>query len=142
MGHHLKLALRSINHGRMDREAREDYDAMRARLLTRPEWALVSKGSIVPTQNLSDGTALTPRGTEDSVDMRLVLVSHDYFAALGIDAVAGRTYRPEFVGDEFEFPSAETPHTYASLIINEAGGSTRRPGPSGSGQRRARPGAG
>ncbi|HMB61191.1 MAG TPA: FtsX-like permease family protein, partial [Xanthomonadales bacterium] len=104
---------------RLDRDSRQHFDALRTRLIADPLVQNVSKGSIIPTENLSDGASLKPEGTEDELDMRMVLIQPEYFETLGIDLVAGRAYSREFGGDEFTFPTPENPHTLASIIINE-----------------------
>jgi putative ABC transport system permease protein len=103
----------------LDRRTGQHYDSLRNRLIADPQVLQVSKGSIIPTENLSDGASLKPEGSEDELDMRMVFVDHGYFEALGIDLVAGRSYGREFGGDEFQFPTPENPHSQGSIIINE-----------------------
>ena len=103
-------------------EARDDYETLRLRLLEHPDVEQISRSSIVPTGNLSDGTSLVPegRGPEDEVAMRMVLVDYDYFGTYGMTMAAGRTFGEEFAADEFRLPTEENPISRGSIIINEA----------------------
>jgi putative ABC transport system permease protein len=104
----------------LDRRARDQYAALRSRLLDQPGVLQISRGSIIPTDHLSDGSALKPEGSEDELAMRMVLVDYDYFETLGIDIMAGRSYLREFEADEFAFPTPENRHVEGAIIINEA----------------------
>jgi putative ABC transport system permease protein len=103
-------------------EVRGDYETLRIRILEHPDVSLVSRGTIIPTGNLSDGTTLDPDGGGpiEPVGVRLVTVEFDFLEALGVNMVAGRSFSQDFAADEFTFPDAENPTTHAGIIINEA----------------------
>lgn len=103
-------------------EARDDYETMRLRLLEHPDVVSVSRASIVPTGNLSDGMSAYPQGAspDDSVAMRLTVVDYDFFETFGMHMAAGRTYTRDFPADEFSFPNAENPVSRSGIILNEA----------------------
>lgn len=109
-------------------EVRDDYDTLRLRLLEHPDVTHVTRASIVPTGNLSDGTSLYPQGgnPEEPVAMRMSVVSFDFFEAFDMNLAAGRGFSRDFAADEFVFPNAENPVSNGSIIINEA--SARRAG--------------
>ncbi len=113
-----RTAVVSINRSEVD----GDYETLKARLEEHPDVALVSRTSIIPTGNLSDGTQLDPDGggPVEPVAVRLTTVDFDYFEALGFAMAAGRGFGRGFAADEFEFPSAENPVTSSGIIINEA----------------------
>ena len=113
-----RTAVVSINR----REVRGDYESLRVRILEHPDVALVTRSSIIPTGNLSDGMGLDPDGggPADAVAVRLVTVDFDFFEALGIDLAAGRSFKRDFGADEFFFPNPENPVSRSGIIINEA----------------------
>jgi putative ABC transport system permease protein len=104
------------------REVRGDYESLRVRILEHPDVSFVTRTSIVPTGNLSDGTSLDPDGggPADAVAVRMVSVDFDYIEALEIGMAAGRSFHRDFGGDQFAFPDAENPITRSGIIINEA----------------------
>ncbi|MGI9261330.1 MAG: ABC transporter permease [Woeseiaceae bacterium] len=103
-------------------ESRDDYETLRLRLLEHPDVASVSRASIIPTGNLSDGMSAYPQGSspDDTVAMRMSMVDVDFFETFGMHMAAGRTYSEEFPADAFVFPNAENPTSNSSIIINEA----------------------
>ena len=104
------------------REVSGDYESLRVRILEHPDVALVTRSSIIPTGNLSDGMHLDPDGggPADAVAVRTVTVDFDYFEALEIDIAAGRSFHRDFGADKFSFPNAENPVSRSGIIINEA----------------------
>jgi len=100
---------------------RDVFETMKTRLLEHPDIEYVSRGTIIPPGNLSDGSEFTPEGgdPENPVAVRRVSVDYDYFEALGIQMVAGRSYSKDFPADVFVFPSAENPNTTGGIILNE-----------------------
>jgi putative ABC transport system permease protein len=104
----------------LDRRTRPHFETLHTRLIAVPGVESVTRSSIFPTDNLSDGMSLTTDGSQREVDMRSVWVGHGYFETLGIELTAGRTYSPEFTTDEFSFPSEENPLVESGIIINEA----------------------
>lgn len=109
-------------------EVSGDYETLRVRIEEHPDVSLVSRATIIPTGNLSDGTTLDPDGGGplEPVGVRLVTVEYDFLEALGVKMAAGRSFSRDFAADEFEFPSAENPVTRAGIVINEA--ASRRAG--------------
>jgi len=103
-------------------EVRGDYESLKVRIEEHPDVKLVSRSSIIPTGNLSDGTTLDPDGGGpiEAVAVRLIMVDFDFFETLGIKLAAGRSFGRGFGGDEFRFPDAENPVTRSGIIINEA----------------------
>ena len=104
------------------REVRGDYESLRVRILEHPDVALVTRSSIIPTGNLSDGMRLDfdGGGPADEVAVRRVSVDFGFFEALGVDMAAGRPFRRDFGADEFSFPNADNPVSSSGIIINEA----------------------
>jgi putative ABC transport system permease protein len=103
-------------------EAQGDYETLRLRLLEHPDVAAVTRSSIIPTGNLSDGTSLYPQGSnpDDAIAMRMVMVDFDYFSTFGMNMAAGRGHTRDFPADEFRFPNAENPVSRGGIVINEA----------------------
>ncbi|MDP1930044.1 MAG: ABC transporter permease [Gammaproteobacteria bacterium] len=103
-------------------QARGAYETMRDELLRNPAIVSVSAGSIIPTQDLSDGMGLTIVGGDPATPLltRTVGVSDDYFDALGMQLVAGRAPSSEFPTDEMEFFSPLTPAVDGAIVLNEA----------------------
>jgi putative ABC transport system permease protein len=110
------------------REAQGDYDTLRLRLLEHPDVIQVTRSSIIPTGNLSDGTSLYPQGAnpDDVVAMRSVMADVDFFQTFGMTMEAGRGFTENFPADEFAFPNADNPVSRGGIVINEA--SARRAG--------------
>ena len=104
------------------REARGDYDTLRLRLLEHPAVRQVTRSSIIPTGNLSDGTSLYPEGAGpgDEIAMRSVMADFDFFETYGMTLAAGRGFSRDFPADEFFFPDAASPVARAGIVINEA----------------------
>lgn len=103
-------------------EARGAYEAMRDELLRDPAILSVSAGSIIPTQDLSDGMGLTIVGGDPAspLQTRTVGVSDDYFSTLGMELVAGRAPDSVFPTDEMAFFSPATPVVDGAIVLNEA----------------------
>jgi putative ABC transport system permease protein len=103
-------------------EARDDYETLRLRLLEHPDVVGVTRASIVPTNNLSDGTSMYPQGSspDSAVPMRMSLVDFDYFETFGMTMAGGRTFNEDNPADAFQFPSAENPVARGGIVINEA----------------------
>ncbi|MEE8294580.1 MAG: ABC transporter permease [Sphingomonadales bacterium] len=104
-----------------NREARGAFNTIKTRLLENPDIQYVSRASIMPPGNLSDGASFVPEGGDPNnpIAVRRVSVDYDYFEALGIPIVAGRSYDEAFPGDVFVFPDAENPNTTGGIILNE-----------------------
>lgn len=103
-------------------EARDDYETLRLRLLEHPDVASVTRATIMPTNNLSDGASMYPQGgsPDNSVPMRLSLVDYDYFETLGMSMAGGRTFNRDNPADAFRFPTTENPIARGGIILNEA----------------------
>ncbi len=103
-------------------EARGAYEAMREELLRNPAIVSVSGGSIIPTQDLSDGMGLIIVGGDPASPLltRTVSVSDDYFTALGMEIVAGRASNSQFPTDELAFFSADNFVVDGAIMLNEA----------------------
>ena len=103
-------------------EASGDYETLRLRLLEHPGVVGVTRSSIIPTGNLSDGTSLYPQGgdPDDTIAMRMVMADFDFFETFGMTMAAGRGFSRDFPADEFFFPDAEDPVARAGVVINEA----------------------
>lgn len=99
-----------------------DYDTLRVRIEEHADVVSVSRASIIPTENLSDGTSLDPDGSGpiEAVPVRLVTVDFDFLETIGADIIAGRGFGRQFAADEFIFPNAENPVSRSSIIVNEA----------------------
>jgi putative ABC transport system permease protein len=104
----------------MGRGNRQHYDAIKARLETKPSVEAVTRSSIFPTDHLSDGFGLMTEGGQDELDTRTVWVDFGYFEALGIDIVFGRAFSQDYGADRFSFPSSETPEVESGILINRA----------------------
>jgi putative ABC transport system permease protein len=104
----------------MGRGNRQHFDAMKARIETDPSVQAVTRASIYPSDNLSDGGGLMTEGGRDEIVMRTVFADFGYFEALDIDVLAGRPFKAEFGADQFKFPSAETPNVDSGILINRS----------------------
>jgi len=104
------------------REAQGDYETLRLRLLEHPDVLRVTRSSIIPTGNLSDGTSLYPQGAnpDDVIAMRSVMADFDFFETFGMTMAAGRGFGVDFPADEFAFPNADKPVSRGGIVINEA----------------------
>lgn len=104
------------------REAEGDYETLRLRLLEHPDVTNVTRSSIIPTGNLSDGSSMYPQGGDpnNTIAMRSVAVDFDFFETYSMGMAAGRSYSRDFAADEFVFPSPENPVSRSGIIINEA----------------------
>jgi putative ABC transport system permease protein len=103
-------------------EAAGDYETLRLRLLEHPQVSSVTRSSIIPTGNLSDGTSLYPQGgdPDKAIAMRMVMTDFDFFETFGMNMAAGRGFSRAFPADEFFFPDADDPVARAGIVINEA----------------------
>jgi putative ABC transport system permease protein len=104
----------------LGRDNRQHFDALKARVEVDPTVQSMTKATIYPTDNLSDGGSLMTEGGQNEIAMRTVMTEFGYFQTLGIDVVAGRPFKPEFGSDRFKFASAETPNVDNGIIINRA----------------------
>lgn len=104
-----------------NRQASGSFGTIKTRLLEHPDIQYVGRGNITPPGNLSDGAAFITEGGDPAnpIAVRRVSVDYDYFEALGIPMVAGRSYNEAFLGDVFVFPNAENPNTTGGIILNE-----------------------
>jgi putative ABC transport system permease protein len=104
------------------REAEDDYETLRLRLMEHPDVVSVTRSSIMPTGNLSDGTSMYPQHGDpgNRIAMRSVGVDFDFFETLGMNITAGRSYSRDFAADRFIFPNADSPVSKSGIIINEA----------------------
>ena len=102
-------------------EVRGAFDTLKARLLEHPDIEFVTRASITPPGNLSDGSSFVPEGgdPDNPIAVRRVGVDYDYFETLGIEMTAGRTFNPSFALDRFIIPSIENPNTTGGVILNE-----------------------
>lgn len=102
-------------------EAFDDYETLRLRLMEHPDITAVTRSSIIPTGNLSDGMSLYPQGggPDNAIAMRRVMADFDFFETFGMNLRAGRGFTRDFTSDEFRFPNAENPVSRASIVINE-----------------------
>ncbi len=82
-------------------QVRGAYDLLRDRLLIESGIVSVSAGSVIPTRDLSDGTALVLAGAnpDEPKPNRMVFVSEDYFTTLGMHFLAGRALSDDFATD-------------------------------------------
>ena len=103
-------------------QARTAYDTIRSELLGLPGVASVSAGSIIPTQDLSDGSGLIIEGGDPANPLltRTVVVSDDYFSALGMDLIAGRALDTDYGSDFMEDFGPDNTTIEGGLMINEA----------------------
>jgi putative ABC transport system permease protein len=103
-------------------EVEGDYETLRLRLLEHPDVVSVTRSSIIPTGNLSDGTSLYPQGgdPDNTVAMRMVRADFDFFETFGMTMAAGRGFSRDYPSDEFFFPDAEQPVARAGIVINES----------------------
>jgi len=103
-------------------EASGDYETLRLRMLEHPDVVSVTRSSIIPTGNLSDGTSMYPQGgdPDNTIAMRMVMADFDFFDTYGMTMAAGRGFSRDFTSDEFFFPSEENPVARAGIVINEA----------------------
>lgn len=115
---HDRTAIIPINRS----EAGNDFETLRLRLIEHPDISLVTRGSIMPTGNLSDGASMYRDGAspDDFVAMRRVGVDFDYFETFGMQFAGGRSFHRDFAADEFSFPSPENPVSRGGIVINEA----------------------
>ena len=92
-------------------EVRGDYETLRIRIDEHPDVSLVSRATIIPTGNLSDGMSLDPDGGGplEPVGVRLVSVDLDLHDALGVKNAARRSIIRDFYAQEFKIPKAEKP---------------------------------
>lgn len=104
------------------REVGDRYETLRLRLMEHPDIVSVTRASIMPTGNLSDGTSMYPQGggPESRIAMRSVAVDFDYFETLGMRFAAGRSYSRDFAADRFSFPDADNPVSRSGIVVNEA----------------------
>lgn len=99
---------------------RQHYDTLKSRIEVDPAVASMTRASIFPTDNLSDGGSLMTEGGKDEIAMRRVTVDYGYFQTLGIDVVAGRSFNANFGEDRFNFPSEDNPVVDAGILISRA----------------------
>src|SRR5690606_36238799 len=81
-----------------------------------------SMADIVPTDPLFQGTGyrLVGQPEMEPAFLRENGVGFDFFQALQIDLVAGRTFSEEFSQDVRERLTSDKPHVVSNLIMNEA----------------------
>ncbi|MCB2091263.1 MAG: ABC transporter permease [Alphaproteobacteria bacterium] len=104
-----------------NQEARDAYQTMHDELVSNPLVGSVSGGSIIPTEDLSDGSSFQKDG--ESLDFKIITrrigVNDGYFDTLGIKIIAGRALNDNFRGDLLPNFSKENPTVEGGLILNE-----------------------
>lgn len=102
--------------------ARQSYPLMRDQISQLPGVISVSAGSVVPTQDLSDGRAWNVAGgiSNEPLATRWVRVDDNYFESLGMQIIAGRAFSPDFPADRTEPWSATVTSNSGGVILNEA----------------------
>lgn len=101
-------------------QMRGAYDVLRDSLLMEPGVVSVSGASIIPTRDLSDGTGLVLAGGDPSSPqaLRMVMVSEDYFATLGMPLLGGRALSEDFATDHSAGFSATVQTQIGGAILN------------------------
>lgn len=101
--------------------ARDAFPTLKARFLENSDISYVARGRVAPPGNLSDGIEFIPEGGDPKspVGARMVGVDYDYFEALGMPFLAGRSFREQSPADIFVFPTKEDPNTTGGIILNE-----------------------
>ncbi|MEZ5758517.1 MAG: ABC transporter permease [Emcibacteraceae bacterium] len=104
-----------------NQEASDAYQTMHDELVSNPLVVSVSSGTIIPTEDLFDGSSFQKEG--ESPDFQIITrrigVSDGYFDTLGMKMVAGRALSDEFRGDFLPDISKEAPTVEGGLILNE-----------------------
>ncbi len=105
-----------------DQQSRTAYDTIRNELLGLPGVSLVSAGSIIPTQDLSDGNGLLVEGGDPANPLftRTVAVGDDYFNSLGMQLIAGRALDSDYGTDVMGEFGPENTTIAGSIVLNEA----------------------
>lgn len=105
-----------------NQQARSAFETMRNELLGMPGVASVSAGSIIPTQDLSDGNGLVIEGGDPSNPLltRTVAVNDDYFSTLGMELIAGRALDTDYGSDLMGDFGPDNTSIEGGLMLNEA----------------------
>ena len=105
-----------------NQQARSAFETMRNEILGLPGVASVSAGSIIPTQDLSDGNGMTIEGGDPANPLltRTVAVSDDYFTTLGMELIAGRALDTNYGSDAMEDFGPDTTSIKGGMMLNEA----------------------
>lgn len=102
-------------------EARDAYQAMHDQLINNPSIESVSRGTIIPTGDLSDGSIYQKedRGPDFQIITRRIGVEDGYFDTLGMNFVAGRALSEDFLGDILPQFTPENPTVSGGVVFNE-----------------------
>ena len=102
-------------------EARQAYLTMREQLRSSPFIENASGGSIIPTMDLSDGSAFMKEdaGPEFQLITRRIVASDGYFDTLEMKMLAGRPFSKDFPADVLPEISPENSTVTGGLILNE-----------------------
>ncbi len=102
-------------------EARDAYNIMHDQLLANPEITAVSRGSVIPTRDLSDGSTYLKEdeGPDFKINTRRVGVSDGYFDSLGMQFAAGRALSEDFLGDVLPSISPDNATVSGGIVLNE-----------------------
>jgi len=90
-------------------------------LRSNPDVISVSGGSVIPTEDLSDGSGFSIVGGDPdfSVATRTVTVADNYFTTLGMEVLAGRALSDDFTSDRVSRATTETPEVSGGIMLNE-----------------------
>ena len=97
------------------------YEAMRQTLINNPNIVSVSAGSVIPTEDLSDGGGFSILGGDPDfrVSTRSVRVAEQYFSTLGMEFIAGRALSDDFEADRMPRMSPQNPTVSGGVVLNE-----------------------